>query len=109
MKEESASICFQLKLLRRHQAHERSSSILNTPALGDPLQLSQLKLSSLLLSSEVSPSPFAGKAPAKSLDSHLEPLRVYLSCSCLQYKNMTPILASGKGGTFSVVKTRYHP
>ena len=67
MKEEPAPICFQLKLVRRHQAHERSSSIFNTPAPGAPLQLSQLTLSSLLLSFQVSLPQPPGKVPAESL------------------------------------------
>lgn len=50
MEEEPAPICLRLKLMRRHQACERSSNIFNTPALGDPSQLSQLTLSTLLLS-----------------------------------------------------------
>lgn len=41
-------------------------------------------------------------------DGQLEALWVHFSGSCLQFRNMTPILASGKGVTFSAVKTQKH-
>lgn len=36
VKEETAPICFHLKLARRHQAHERSSSFFNYTSTGSP-------------------------------------------------------------------------
>lgn len=64
---EPVPVYFQLKLARTHQACERSCSILNTPALGAPLQQSQLMLSTLLLSFQVSLLQLPGKVPAESL------------------------------------------
>lgn len=102
MKEEPAPICFQLKLVRRHEARARS------PSTGTPLQVSQLAPSTLLLPFEGALAQLPGKVPAERPMVSWK-LRGCLSGSCLQQRNMTPVLAPGKGVTFNAMKTRYRP
>lgn len=109
MKEEPAPIHFQLKLARRHQPRGRSSGIFITPVLGaPPLVITAHSCNPAALLPGV-PTPASWEGASRKPDGQLEALWVHLSGSCLQYRNMTPNLVSGKGVTFSAAKARYHP